>query len=87
MSIEAVQAFRAHVTGDAALQKTCADAIQRNDFQRVVEAGAARGFTFTATEVQQCLGTEELSDEELELVAGGGNTGTKEPMPTVGPRT
>ncbi|RYF35168.1 MAG: Nif11-like leader peptide family natural product precursor [Comamonadaceae bacterium] len=86
MSIEAVQAFRDRVANDSALQKTCADAIQREDFQRVVTAGAALGFEFTGVEVQQCLASEELSDQELELVAGGGNKGGQFPAGTTLPR-
>ncbi|QJW83620.1 Nif11-like leader peptide family natural product precursor [Ramlibacter terrae] len=82
MSVEAVQAFRSLVAGDPALQKTCAAAIAARDPQRVVDAAAARGLVFTAAELQAVLADGELSDMELEMVAGGGSVAATGDEPT-----
>ncbi|QJW84030.1 Nif11-like leader peptide family natural product precursor [Ramlibacter terrae] len=72
MSLKAVEEFRAVAASQPELQKSCATAFLAGDLQSVVRAGAARGYAFTEAEVSECLDKGELSDAELELVAGGG---------------
>ncbi|QJW84031.1 Nif11-like leader peptide family natural product precursor [Ramlibacter terrae] len=72
MSLEAIHAFRSALASDPALQKLCGHASATGDAQSVVDAAAARGFTFSVSELEEVLADGELSDSELELVAGGG---------------
>jgi predicted ribosomally synthesized peptide with nif11-like leader len=70
MSEEQLKAFLEAVKADAGLQEklyTAADA------DAVVAIAKEVGFMFSADELQraQAVGEEELSDEELEGVAGG----------------
>lgn len=71
MSLEAVAAFRSALAQDVALQKLCAEAIAARDAQGLAGIAASRGFDFTAAELEESVGDGELSDSELELVAGG----------------
>ncbi|QJW84282.1 hypothetical protein HK414_12025 [Ramlibacter terrae] len=71
VSLEAVTEFRALLARDADLQKTCTEALRTNTYQPVIDAAAARGLVFTAGELKQSVNEGELSDRELELVAGG----------------
>jgi predicted ribosomally synthesized peptide with nif11-like leader len=84
MSIEAVNQFLQKVTEDASLQEELAKALDsENDRQAATDLGAKYGYMFTPEE----LGTEiqnrqsefqrkqnngELSEKDLEAVAGGG---------------
>lgn len=71
MSLEAVTEFRALLAQDADLQKACAEALRTNAYQPVIDAAAARGLVVTSDELAQGMKDGELSDQELELVAGG----------------
>ncbi|QJW83727.1 Nif11-like leader peptide family natural product precursor [Ramlibacter terrae] len=82
MSLEAVNAYRAALTTDPALQESARLAVAANDPQQVVQAAAAQGFTFTVGELRAALTDSELSDSELELVAGGGQIGCQTGKPT-----
>ncbi len=86
MSLEAVHAFRAAVAQDAALQEVARRAVAADAPQQVVDAAAARGFTFSAEELQAALSDAELSDDELELVAGGGQMGCQTGEPKTAAR-
>ncbi|AFY58613.1 bacteriocin propeptide, TIGR03798 family/class IIb bacteriocin, lactobin A/cerein 7B family [Rivularia sp. PCC 7116] len=80
MSIEAVNKFLDKVAQDSTIQEELAQAMQaENDRQAVVDLGAKHGFEFTGDELvteiekRQKAAAEsgELSEEELEAVAGG----------------
>ena len=78
MSKEAVEGFYRKVLQDAALQDKFRTAPNEEAFvQLAVDLGAKHGFSFTAAEVRARLKEEagklrgELSDRELEAVAGG----------------
>lgn len=86
MSVEAVQAFRARVASNPELQKACTQALRSGNIQSIIDAGAVHGHNFTAADLQQCMDAGELSDQELELVAGGGNKGGIFPEGTTPPR-
>ncbi|QJW83785.1 Nif11-like leader peptide family natural product precursor [Ramlibacter terrae] len=73
MSLEAIQAFRSAVATEPALQQVCAS----GNVQAVVDAAAARGYAFSAGELATALRDAELSDSELEMVAGGSSDGGK----------
>lgn len=71
-----LEAFRARVAEDSDLQEqvsACRDAAS------VVALGQREGFEFTAASVETLLNDGELSDFELELVAGGGSFYAKDP--------
>ena len=83
MSITAVQEFLAGVSEDESLQTELAEALQaENDRQAVADLAKAKGYEFSTdelwaevqarqAEVQARQEAGELSDEELEAVAGG----------------
>lgn len=87
MSAEGVNQFLQKVTEDAQLQEELAAALQSpNRLDAVTQLGKRHGFEFTADEIKQEFESREsefvarqesmeqageLSDEELEAVAGG----------------
>jgi predicted ribosomally synthesized peptide with nif11-like leader len=83
MSIEAVNQFLQKVTEDQQLQEELAKALEsENDRQAATDLAAKYGYEFTPDELwaevqnrqsefQQKQQAGELSDEELEAVAGG----------------
>ncbi|MBB4955146.1 putative ribosomally synthesized peptide with nif11-like leader [Agrobacterium vitis] len=75
MSMEAMQAFYQKVQSEEALQKEAEQAVQQGA-AAVVALAAREGFEFSEAEVAVELaalaaGQEELSDSDLDLVAGG----------------
>ena len=86
MSIEAVNQFLTKVAEDQELQAELAQAMEaENDRQAATELGAKHGFKFTSEELaseianrqskfQTQQSANELSEEELECVAGGNAT-------------
>ena len=83
MSIQAVNQFLEKVAQDSKIQEELAQAMQaEDDRQAVVELGAKHGFEFTGEELmteiekrqQAAIDSGELSEEELEAVAGGACT-------------
>lgn len=84
MAIAAVQEFLDAITTDSALQEEVAKAMEGadDDRQAVTELARARGYDFTADELaqeianresaaEQRMASGELSEEDLEAVAGG----------------
>ncbi len=83
MSMSAVQEFLTKVSEDQALQEQIAKAMESdNDRQAVAELARSKGFDFTTEELaqeiqnreniaRQQLEAGELSEDELESVAGG----------------
>jgi predicted ribosomally synthesized peptide with nif11-like leader len=83
MSIASVQSFLATLSEDQSLQEELATAMNSdNDREAVTALAIARGFDFTSDELAQEIQNRqaeaqarqeagELSDEELEAVAGG----------------
>ncbi len=71
MAIEAFNAFRAEVEKDVALQEACREALASGKPELIVSLGSERGFEFSGAEAEAVINESELSDLELELVAGG----------------
>jgi len=71
MSSDAFEKFRAAIAADAALQAQCLAALQAGDVQQVLDLARAQGCAFTAEEATAALDQAELTDLELEVVAGG----------------
>jgi predicted ribosomally synthesized peptide with nif11-like leader len=83
MSITAVQEFLTKVSEDQALQEQIAKAMESdNDRQAVTDLARSKGFDFTTDELGQEIQNREaaarqkaeageLSEDELEAVAGG----------------
>jgi predicted ribosomally synthesized peptide with nif11-like leader len=83
MSMSAVQEFLTKVSEDQALQEQIAKAMESdNDRQAVTDLARSKGFDFTAAELGQEIQNRadtarqqaesgELSEDELESVAGG----------------
>jgi predicted ribosomally synthesized peptide with nif11-like leader len=83
MAMTAVQTFLEQVTQDQSLQEELATAMESdNDRQVVTDLARSKGYEFTSdelwqeiqnrqTELQQQQENGELSEEELEAVAGG----------------
>ena len=81
MSIASLNQFQNEVMQDSALQeqfKTAAATSAESLGELAVKLGAERGYSFTTSEVEQALAAQnaaseagELSDEDLEAVAGG----------------
>ena len=72
MSIESVRKFREAVNASASLQGEVR-ALRTASSEELVALGARHGFSFTAEELRS-VGTSiknELTDFELEMVAGG----------------
>ena len=69
MSLDDLQSFRRRVQVDSPLH----EALKRARAEATVAVGASAGFTFTADEVLSSVdeASTELSDEQLEAVAGG----------------
>ena len=69
MSSDDLQDFRRRVQIDLRLH----DALKRARAEATVAVGASAGFTFTAEEVLSSVdeASTELSDQQLEAVAGG----------------
>ncbi|MGC4408180.1 Nif11-like leader peptide family natural product precursor [Rhizobium rosettiformans] len=75
MSIDALERFYEHVRSDEALEAQATSALQEGA-DAVVALGEREGFSFTSEELSVALAhhasmNDELSDDELELVAGG----------------
>jgi predicted ribosomally synthesized peptide with nif11-like leader len=85
MSIQSVQDFMVRVSQDPGLQQELAVALEAdNDREAATQLAAKHGYTFTQDELWQAVqeaqasvqdrqkgGQLELTDEELEAVAGG----------------
>ena len=75
MSKESALKFRDKINASPELQAKVRNAFsQGKDLSEMVALGAQNGFAFTAEEAQEALagaGEGELSDFELEMVAGG----------------
>jgi predicted ribosomally synthesized peptide with nif11-like leader len=71
MSIESFEAFMTRLAEDAGLRDELrAQAPEGLNFEQLAQAAAARGFEFSAEELVDSA-EGELSDEQLEAVAGG----------------
>lgn len=89
MSIEAVTKFTNKLAEDESLQQELKSIIGHKEglaaSQTVSEMGAKHGYKFTAEEAQEVRefilisesDDDELTEEELEAVAGGGDTGRR----------
>jgi predicted ribosomally synthesized peptide with nif11-like leader len=81
MSVESVNQFYQEVMQEPALLEKFQAASDRESLANLaVEVGQQKGYSFTVDEVEQALAvqnadseTGELSDEQLEAVAGGKN--------------
>jgi predicted ribosomally synthesized peptide with nif11-like leader len=84
MSVETVNQFLQKVSEDTPLQEELTKVLEsaENDREAATELGAKHGYQFTSEELWQGIqnrqsefqvsqNQEELSDEELEAVAGG----------------
>lgn len=69
MSEEQLKAFMEAVKADAGLQEKLNSA---GDTDAVMAIAKTAGFVISAEDFQECPDPEELSDEELEGVSGGG---------------
>ena len=75
MSLDQANAFRDYVSENEDVQKKIRSALM-TESAKVSEIAAKHGFTFTSEEGQQAWETaqeNELSDFELDMVAGGSN--------------
>ena len=75
MSLDQAHAFRDYVSQNEDVQKEIRSALM-TESAKVSEIAAKHGFTFTSEEGQQAWESaqdNELSDFELDMVAGGGN--------------
>ena len=73
MSLDQAHAFRDYVSQNEDVQKEIRSALM-TESAKVSEIAAKHGFTFTSDEGQQAWETaqeNELSDFELDMVAGG----------------
>lgn len=74
MSVEAIEQFRAQVAADPALQARLVEALDTGP-DAIAALGKSCGHDFTSAEaaaaVDRARSDGELSDFELELVAGG----------------
>ena len=73
MSLDQANAFRDYVSENEDVQKKIRSALM-TESAKVSEIAAKHGFTFTSEEGQQAWETaqeNELSDFELDMVAGG----------------
>jgi predicted ribosomally synthesized peptide with nif11-like leader len=73
MSSQAASDFRALVSESAELQQAARAALAKGGDAALVELGHAHGFDFTVEEGKEALAAGELSEFELEMVAGGVN--------------
>ena len=77
MSLDQANAFRDYVSQNEDVQREIRSALM-TESAKVSEIAAKHGFTFTSEEGQQAWDAaqdNELSDFELDMVAGGGNSG------------
>ena len=77
MSLDQANAFRDYVSQNEDVQKEIRSALM-TESARVSEIAAKHGFTFTSEEGEQAWETaqdNELSDFELDMVAGGKASG------------
>ncbi len=75
MSKQSVNDFRAALAADSALADEVREAMNAGgDSAAVIALARARGFEFTEAEANEVLAEGELSELELDLVAGGGAT-------------
>ena len=73
MSLDQAHAFRDYVSQNEDVQKEIRSALM-TESAKVSEIAAKHGFTFTSEEAEQAWETaqeNELSDFELDMVAGG----------------
>jgi predicted ribosomally synthesized peptide with nif11-like leader len=63
--------FRQAVNSNPQIAEACRAAILAGGQGAIVTFGAKHGFTFSADEAKAAMDETELSDMELELVAGG----------------
>lgn len=84
MSKESLQGFYVAIQDDASAIEQLKSADSKEALsQMAVELGAEKGFSFTTEEVLSAISAlekaneEELSDSELELVAGGKGGGSR----------
>ena len=77
MSLDQANAFRDYVSQNEDVQKEIRSALT-TETAKVSEIAAKHGFSFTSEEGEQAWETaqdNELSDFELDMVAGGGRRG------------
>ena len=77
MSLDQANAFREYVSQNEDVQKEIRSALM-TESAKVSEIAAKHGFSFTSEEGEQAWESaqdNELSDFELDMVAGGGNSG------------
>ncbi|MCW8139507.1 MAG: Nif11-like leader peptide family RiPP precursor [Planctomycetota bacterium] len=76
MSRQHVDDFRAAIAADAALAEQVRAAMNAGgDPGALLALARARGFEFTRAEADEVMAESELSELELDLVAGGGTPG------------
>ena len=78
MSLDQANAFRDYVAQNTDVQREISSALMRES-AKISEIAAKHGFTFTSEEGQQAWDAakdNELSDFELDMVAGGRSHGT-----------
>ena len=78
MSRQDARSFVERVANDAEFRRLVSPAAETRDAERVIAVGAEHGLRFTASELDEAVneqrfghGTGELSDRQLEGVAGG----------------
>ncbi len=75
MSIQAAQEFRQRVSASPELQEQIAATVKNGeiDLPALVDLGRSNGFAFSVVDAENALASvsDELSDFEMELVAGG----------------
>jgi predicted ribosomally synthesized peptide with nif11-like leader len=78
MSRQDAQSFLERLQHDAALRQAATKAIEARDTERLIAVGAEQGLSFTVielarawSEMQHPSGGGELTEKELESVAGG----------------
>jgi predicted ribosomally synthesized peptide with nif11-like leader len=71
--------FRQAVNSNPQIAEACRAAILKGGQGAVVTFGQKHGFTFSAEEAKAAMDATELSDMELELVAGGETTPAPKP--------
>ncbi|MDA9711585.1 Nif11-like leader peptide family natural product precursor [Luminiphilus sp.] len=77
MSLDQANAFRDYVAQNEDVQREIRSALM-TESAKVSEIAAKHGFTFTSEEAEQAWDAaqdNELSDFELDMVAGGGRGG------------
>ena len=78
MSREALAKFRTLLSSTPDLQRTVGEAARSGDVEAIVGIGRRNGHEFTAEELLETFGPDrvegQLSDAELDLVAGGFGT-------------